>query len=127
MGMDILGKNPRNEAGEDFRYSIWSWPPLANYINYIAPHLFKKLEYPFSNGGSGLNNEDSMELARLIRESLKNGQWEAYNETLSEKETGWSTQPDGSVKITGYSKFFEKDRTEEFALFLEHCGGFEIW
>lgn len=122
MGMDISGKEPINESGEYFRFSIWSWSPCAQLIETVRPDLARKIEYLYSNDGSGLNKEDSIELGFSIQNFVNSEDYEKFYRTLPEKETGWSNS-----KVTGWSKFIEKERILEFAEFLKNCGGFEIW
>jgi hypothetical protein len=37
MGMDVVGRNPRTEAGEYFRANVWSWGPIHNLIRRRIP------------------------------------------------------------------------------------------
>jgi len=39
MGMDVHGRRPRSETGAYFRANVWTWHPLAEYIEDVAPEL----------------------------------------------------------------------------------------
>ena len=58
MGMDVIGKNPKNETGEYFRNNVWGWGPLATYVCQVAPEITAKCKYWQSNDGDGLNGEE---------------------------------------------------------------------
>ena len=37
MGMDVYGRAPTSESGEYFRANVWSWHPIWNYCEVLAP------------------------------------------------------------------------------------------
>lgn len=121
MGMDISGINPKNKVGEYIRFSIFSWSPMINLVELIAPEEFSKIKYPYTNDGSGLNEEDSIKLGRkLIDLDLKI--LVEYVESLEEMP-----QSIRKGKIINTSKFFDPERVKDFGEFLINCGGFRIY
>lgn len=81
MGMDVYGKNPKNESGEYFRNSIWSWHPLADYILKVAPaDITNQCESWHSNDGDGLDEDASEMLAKFLRNEIRNGNAAKYIE-----------------------------------------------
>lgn len=79
MGMDVIGVNPKNEVGEYFRNNVWWWRPLADFCikNYASKVGFDGEGWGW-NDGNGLNDEQSLHLAKLIRHDLANGSVESY-------------------------------------------------
>jgi hypothetical protein len=89
MGMDVYGEKPTSKVGEYFRNNVWWWRPLAEYIEFTAPELHKKVgdngagwEY---NDGDGLNAKDSLALAKIFRVDLEKGKTLAYEEARKKK------------------------------------------
>lgn len=80
MGMDVYGKNPTTEVGSYFRANVWYWHPLWEYCERAFPEYAGKVEHGHSNDGDGLDAGDSKALAGAIRESLTNGNAQAYAE-----------------------------------------------
>ena len=108
MGMDVHGQQPDSPAGEYFRANVWSWKPIADYCLRVAPRIVGKIQYLYSNDGDGLNGADSKRLAAILK--------------------GWCNycQGKGSVRPWSTHYSFGLDHLQEFAEFLEHCGGFRI-
>lgn len=92
MGMDVYGKNPKNDVGSYFRRNVWGWRPLWDYCVYNYNDLVGEVS-GHTNDGDGLGNEGSLELARRIKEDLVSGKAQEYidqrNKAVSElpKET----------------------------------------
>jgi len=148
MGMDVCGKNPDTEEGEYFRNNVWHWHPLWEYCRHVAPALTEKVIYGHSNDGDGLDAEDSKRLATCLEQRIENGEAAAY---VTERDKTFAALPDefcwlcggtgmkaGSPKCsrcngTGRAQPWEieysldVENIENFARFLAHCGGFEIW
>jgi hypothetical protein len=78
MGMDVCGLNPTTEEGKCFGNSCWSWRPLADYVNEIAPGIASKCRYWQSNDGDGLNAADALELAAILQAEIDSGRCERY-------------------------------------------------
>jgi hypothetical protein len=75
MGMDVYGT-----SGNYFRNSVWSWRPLADYIQHVAPSVFRKCESWHTNDGFGLNSTDALKLADILKNELASGHTHAYEE-----------------------------------------------
>lgn len=130
MGMDVYGKNPKSEAGSYFRRNVWGWHPLWDYVENQHPEIAELVEYAHSNDGDGLDEEKSVELAKLLMDDYNSGRVAEYiaerNKALSElpfedchicegtgirtdaigKEAGWDTkelEPDIAI-IVGRTK-----------------------
>ena len=156
MGMDVYGTNPTKEVGQYYRQSVWGWHPLWNYVENEFPALAVKVEHGHTNDGDGLDSEDSKALAAAMQEALANGTAEQYVKELEAEIAalpdvdcsvckGTGQRPDGLAGIewkkpgcngcsgTGKTINFgrnygiEVQDIKEFAEFLEHCGGFEIY
>jgi len=78
MGMDVMGKQPKNEAGKYFRNNCWWWRPLAAYVQHIAPEITSACKYWQSNDGDGLDAEGAEKLAKEIFTSIEDGRAAAY-------------------------------------------------
>jgi hypothetical protein len=78
MGMDVYGKQAKNETGEYFRRSVWSWRPLADYVCQVEPELTARCPYWQSNDGAGLDQTASETLAASLRAELASGRTLAY-------------------------------------------------
>jgi hypothetical protein len=50
MGMSVYG-----ETGAYFQNSVWSWHPLADYVEEVAPDIAGQCRYWHSNDGDGLS------------------------------------------------------------------------
>jgi DnaJ-class molecular chaperone len=66
MGMDVFGKNPKNEKGEYFRNNVWWWRPLADFVCNNYEDIAQHCEHWHSNDGDGLDAEKSQELGERI-------------------------------------------------------------
>lgn len=88
MGMDVYGKNPKSEAGSYFRRNVWGWHPLWDYVENQHPEIAELVEYAHSNDGDGLDEEKSLELAKLLMDDYNSGRVAEYiterNKALSE-------------------------------------------
>ena len=122
MGMDVSGIKPTSQEGEYIRFSMWSWPNVINFAKIVAPEEFSKIEYPYSNDGSGLNAEDSRKMGEKILNSINTEVMIQYLQYIPERPKSYK-----NGKITATSKFCDPDRIEEFGKFLISCGGFQIW
>lgn len=81
MGMDVYGKNPKNEIGQYFRNNVWWWHPLWDYMETHFPAIASKVEYAHSNSGSGLNAIDAKKLADKLAVHIKDGSVKRYEES----------------------------------------------
>ena len=146
MGFDVYGKKPSNETGKYFRNNCWYWRPLWNYVETVCPKIAAKVEYPQSNDGSGLDEEDAFQLYWELQQSIQNGTLVEYEKAYKEyieqlPDEKCSCVGDDNIaknecfacKGTGMTQNFDKhypfdsDNVREFAEFVKYSGGFEIW
>ena len=78
MGMDVMGKNPKNAKGEYFRNNVWWWRPLWEFCEFVAPELTDMVEYGYSNDGDGLDGDDARKLGNALRKALRKGVAKSY-------------------------------------------------
>lgn len=83
MGMDVYGTKPRTETGGYFRNNVWWWHPLWDYCQTVAPELCADI-YGHSNDGDGLDEEGSLELARILDQAIKSGHTAQYEHAYRE-------------------------------------------
>jgi hypothetical protein len=90
MGMDVYGKNAKNETGEYFRRNVWGWHPLWEYCENVHTELVEDVKHGHSNDGDGLDEDGALALANALRSDLENGTVDEYisarNKVLSELE-----------------------------------------
>jgi hypothetical protein len=162
MGMDVIGRQPKNKRGEYFRRNVWGWRPLADYVLRVAPDTASACRGWHFNDGDGLNQRQSLELAEVLRNEIASGRAAKYvhrrNSILAampDEECpickGTDKQPpkaDGEYIVArelaktspcDHCKSTRRARPwatlyhldvcdiEEFASFLEDCGGFCIY
>ena len=78
MGMDVYGKNPKDEPGKYFRNNVWWWHPLATYCLLIAPTVAEKCKMWHSNDGDGLDEADTVLLWAMLKAEIDSGRCAAY-------------------------------------------------
>ena len=133
MGMDVYGKNPSNDEGKYFRANIWSWRPIYSLTVELCADLLdaETIEAMAANNGAGPRDaETCVEMARRIKRWLaqNNGEYRPYVEpeagfeygiALALRQAGWNVEhPDFRAS---------REHLVDWAKFLEHCGGFEVW
>lgn len=101
MGMDVCGKgNP--EAY--FRNNIWSWRPLADYIQDVAPDIAANCEYWHSNEGDGLDEAQSLALADVLQNLIDSGSTARYAATRASDLERLPNKPCDICEGTGRRK-----------------------
>lgn len=79
MGMDVIGKNPRNHTGEYFRNNVWFWKPLWDYCCTTHPELVGvDPDSGFFNDGYGLEDGPAAALGAALLSDVANGATEEY-------------------------------------------------
>lgn len=154
MGMDVFGKAPRSEKGEYFRNNVWWWHPLWSYCEEVVPDIAGQVEYGHSNDGDGLDAEAAVELAQRLQAAIDAGataQYAAERQSALAAlpgevcsicgGTGSRQEPPligpgpipcngcngtGQVRPWETNYPFEVANVQEFAEFLQDCGGFAI-
>jgi hypothetical protein len=68
MGFDIVGKAPRNEAGECFRINNGGWRELKNLCFFAAPEICSQIDVVHwsTNEGYGLDDPRALALADAL-------------------------------------------------------------
>lgn len=108
MGMDVYGKKKDPKTGEEFY--LWRWRPLWDYCLEVSPQIAGKVGGDgHYNGGAGLDEADSRRLAMVLRGEIESGRTAEYAARYAKKNDPFSVE-----------------NVQEFAEFLENCGGFEI-
>ena len=80
MGMDVIGVNAKSETGSYFRNNVWSWRPLAIFIQETYPDIASQCEYWDSNDGDGLDAELSVALGKKLHQDIDNGIVKAWKD-----------------------------------------------
>lgn len=146
MGMDVYGKNPTKKSGEYFRNNVWYWHPLWGYVEWLTPELAVKAPNAHFNDGDGLDAEDSRTLSKALLMSVRDGTAEEYMNTrqkeldsLEDEQCSYcqgiglrdehqcrTCEGKGMVRPFATWYQFSIENVQEFAEFLENCGGFEV-
>lgn len=153
--MDLVGKKPRSDTGQYFRNNLWWWRPLWEYGCRVAGDLIPPAVQAggLFNNGHGLNTARFRALAeRLVgeitagRTARHQAEYEAALAALPD-ESCWVCQGTGRYRdpaegtgeqrcpgcqgtgrrrplAAGYP--FTVENVQEFAAFLQDCGGFAI-
>jgi len=121
MGMDVHGTNPTTEAGSYFRASIWGWRPLWGYCEDVAPELTARVEYGHSNDGDGLNDNNSKELAEVLREEIKSNRAAEYVTAREAEIAALPDRPCSCCDGTGLRS--EPPNTGKGNILCHGCGG----
>lgn len=145
MGMDVYGRNPKNEKGEYFRNNVWWWSPLWEFCCDVDPTLQKRVPRGWFNDGDGLKTQTACTaLAKKLRHSIESGYAEFFigqfefekNDIALENCSYCKEQPandcsccggTGKAKPIQSSYRINLENINKFVDFLENCGGFEIW
>ena len=80
MGMDVIGVNAKSDTGSYFRNNVWSWRPLAGFIQETYPEIASQCEYWNSNDGDGLDGKLSVALGKKIHQDIDNGTVKAWRD-----------------------------------------------
>ena len=153
MSMYVSGRKPTNKKGEYFHSNVWWWRRLWEFTCDVAELDDKLRKDGHSNGGAGLGKKDALAVAKALRKKLADGTvddyercfWEAVKNAPdvdceycngtgkrvfndgSEGNCAYLSCRGGKVKPSWTNFPFKREVVEEFAGFLAHCGGFNIW
>lgn len=114
MAMDLIGLNPTGIEGRTFRRSLKCWHHMWDAIYTLYPEVASSVKYGYSNDGDGLSNEDCIKLAKLMLGGVSGAEDNLpnyINENLALK----------GIRVPDIADF------NDFRIFLNECGGFEIW
>jgi hypothetical protein len=140
MGMDVYGKEPKNEAGEYFRANCWSWRPIHAIIEECHDGIVddETMVGMSFNSGAGLKTDSECQgLAWEITLFLeKMGHQDNFSidggievEVARTEHGGHHFVPDGNPEGVETMSAYNANREHimEFVTFLRNCGGFEVW
>ncbi len=96
MGMDVIGRQPKNKIAEYFRRNVWGWHPLADYVLQVAPDTASACKHWHTNDGDGLNAKPSVELAEVLRREIAAGRAAKY---VHRRNSILATMPDEECPI----------------------------
>ena len=101
MGMDVYGHNPARTEGQYFRRNVWSWHPLADLCNDMAPDICAECEDWHSNGGDGLGSDAARALAKVLRARLADGTVSGYIDAREKSLAALPDEPCSCCKSDG--------------------------
>jgi hypothetical protein len=133
MAMNVHGSNPDLKVGERFERNIWCWSALWGYCASISPEAASLGVDAYLNDGHGLDAKDAKKLAATLREELATDATKADVRAIEEFEVAPPTTPATEALIATFHAavttrcHFSEQDVREFADFLEHSGGFEIY
>jgi len=151
--MDVYGTKPANDSGEYFRNNVWWWRPLWDYCEEVYPKC-KEIS-GHTNDGDGFGEAHALQLSQVLKAEIESGRTAEYATareliiSLIERPTcriceGTGQRPDGLYGVEWKQKGcnschgegttspaeanypFSVENVQQFAEFLEACGGFEI-
>ena len=151
MGMGVYGKAATTEAGKYFCRNVWGWHPLWDACLYFGSKV-KGIEdiRGHTNDGDGLDAEKSKQLAAFLCNAFDTGDAKIYCDVrdylLAKRPdercilcggTGHrndvvligkciSCKGKGLVRPFETNYYLEAIDFNQFAVFLESSGGFEI-
>ena len=85
MGMDVYGKNAKNETGEYFRNHVWWWHPLWDYCLNVHGDIAGAVEYGHSNDGDGLDADEAYALGVRLMKDIEDGYTAEYETQYRER------------------------------------------
>jgi hypothetical protein len=85
MGMDVYGKNAKNEKGEYFRNNVWWWHPLWDYCLNVHGDIAGTVEYGHSNDGDGLDADEAYALGMRLMKDIEDGFTAEYETQYRER------------------------------------------
>jgi hypothetical protein len=123
MGFDIYGLCPDSEVGRYFGRNFVGWPMLWDYCASVSP-ITEKVKMAYTNDGDGLDAVDALQLAKALQDEITSGRCEAVF-TAAEFGQPRRRQQNPFESCEDHVKA-RVQNIREFAIFLQHCGGFEI-
>jgi hypothetical protein len=99
--MDVIGKEPRSEAGDYFCNNVWSWMPLASYCCNVAPEITQACKYWYSNDGDGLDDIGAIALADVLEREIESGRTASYERRYRSEQELAANEPCGVCAGTG--------------------------
>jgi hypothetical protein len=135
MGMDVYGRNPKSEAGQYFRASVWSWRPihqwLAENCSDVIPEKTMR-QLGFNDGAGSRSERICEEIADRLEQYLAyhpDGLYMEDSVVRTNPNTGQlfsaDSVPCGVETVSPYQT--SPDHLREFIEFLRNCGGFRVY
>jgi hypothetical protein len=152
MGFDLTGKSPRESTGKELHFSSWGWRPLWNYVfatcfDIIGPDAAARGHF---NDGCLIGKDVAEAIAFRLRVALSTGAVREYEKMYKGMQTNIPSEQCDLCKGTGKRKDvevengcngcegtgrrrpsvcgypFKEEWVQEFVVFCETSGGFEI-
>ena len=136
MGMDCYGVKPNPPAGEYFRASIWSWPPIVSVLESTCSDILTDKDFTGirCNDGYKIGKSRSVKIANRLAVYLEHS---TSGKAISPDEAGPLAAVMVSLleEISGRGldvqpptpKFcVEDEHLAEFAAFCRESGGFQV-
>ena len=150
MGMEIIGRNPKNETGEHFRANVWSYRTIywlcftsisrheesTGYDDLIPDKTYRGMEY---NDGYGLRSDRKCNLLSDYLQDVVNVFFEPSVIPFEHEcpdDFKWGVSKGGEFYIdVGFPNIegqhspyrLGKEHLQGFCDFLRNCGGFQVW
>jgi len=148
MGMDVIGMNPQDPAGEYFRRNVWGWRPIAAYVETMCQSVIPdgcSVQDWHYNVGYGLPVRAAVCLADLIDAQIQTGEAAEY---IAQRDAELAALPDepceclanwvqngrcrrcdGRCTVRPMETWYvlELEDLRAFARFARASGGFEVW
>jgi hypothetical protein len=130
MGMDVVGRNPSSPAGEYFRASIWTWPPIHSRIAQLCPDLFDEetlRAMAFNDGAGAEDQRTCTEMANRFRRWLEDHTAGVGVRLDPDSPAGGLLKARGAAMVNQPTYYADDEDLKRWVEFLDHCGGFEVW
>jgi hypothetical protein len=134
MGMDVIGRDPKNEAGDYFRANVWSWRPINHLMIDLCSDFLDEEVLRAMSFNDGAGPEDQATCNKIA------DRFDAWMERHTEGHTLESdlrVGPGGRLlsletvqqnPTAGVSPYLVHDEhLKEWVEFLRSCGGFQVY
>lgn len=122
MGMDVMGINPTSETGNYFRANVWSWHPIWDYCELIAPDITNNVENAHSNDGDGLNDKNAFALGMAINFSISDGFYDEWQKKETARLEALPHHPCPYCAATGIRVWYTTKRSKRMRAKFETKG-----
>ena len=132
MGFDLFGVKPRNDSGQYFRASIWSWPGIHMLIEDTGVLNDEELEAIGYNDGYFIPDGKALLIAermeKLIADAPEGASYVNPNSKLAQMGEALINAfvGQGVTVERGDSQFVDIGYVKTFIDFARNSGGFEV-
>ena len=129
MGMDIYGRKPSAPEGRYFRATIGEWNPIYQLIAKLCSDLLdqRTFEEMAVNQGAGPRSQKMcMKMADRFEAWMRENPKSSFRVTRGLPMVKMLAKG-GFTFLSGSPYRVERSLLQEWAKFLRHCGGFEVW